>query len=36
MKKLYFPTQQEFLDELNGQVYAISDNTGHYVCDILE
>ena len=36
MKKLYFPTQQEFLRELNGQVYAISDNKGHYVCDILE
>lgn len=36
MKKLYFPTEQEFLNELDGQVYAISDNKGHYVCDILE
>ena len=36
MKKLYFPTEQEFLNELDGQVYAISDNKGRYVCDILE
>lgn len=36
MKRLEFPTQEAFLKELDGEVYAISDNKGKFVCDILE
>lgn len=36
MKKLEFPTQEAFLKELDGEVYAISDNKGKFVCNILE
>lgn len=36
MKKLIFNNEQEFLNELDGKVYAISNGDGEYLCDILE
>ena len=36
MKELVFNTERDFLDELDGKVYAVSNSTGWYICDILE
>lgn len=36
MKKLTFKNEEEFLNKLDGQVYAISKDDGDYICDILE
>ena len=36
MKRMYFKCEKDFLQELDGKVYAVSDKNGHYLCDILE
>lgn len=36
MRKLEFNNEQEFLNELDGKVYAISNGDGEYLCDVLE
>lgn len=36
MKKLRFYTEAEFLAQLDGKVYAISNADGSYLCDVLE
>ena len=36
MKKLKFNSEEEFLKELDGKVYAISAKNGDFLCDILE
>lgn len=36
MKRIYFKTHGDFLQELDGKVYAVSDKNGHYLCDIIE
>ena len=36
MKKLRFYTEVEFLAQLDGKVYAISNADGSYLCDVLE
>lgn len=36
MKKLRFYTEAEFLAQLDGKVYTISNADGSYLCDVLE
>ena len=36
MKTLYFESKESFLLALDGKVYAVCDNKGHFLCDILE
>lgn len=36
MKTLKFNSEEEFLKELDGKVYAISGENGEFICDILE
>lgn len=36
MKRMYFKSEKDFLNELDGKVYALSDKNGHYLCDIIE
>lgn len=36
MKRMYFKTYGDFLQELDGKVYAVSNKNGHYLCDIIE
>ena len=36
MRTIKFNSEEEFLKELDGKVYAISDKGGEFLCDILE
>ena len=36
MRTIKFNSEEEFLKELDGKVYAISDKSGEFLCDILE
>ena len=36
MRTVKFNSEEEFLKELDGKVYAISDKGGEFLCDILE
>lgn len=36
MRIVKFNSEEEFLKELDGKVYAISDKGGEFLCDILE
>lgn len=36
MREFVFDTERDFLDKLDGKIYAVSDRSGKYVCDILE
>jgi len=36
MKRLYFSSEETFLKELDGKVYAVCDKNGRYLCDIIE
>ena len=36
MKRLYFNSEKDFLEKLDGKVYAVSDKNGRYICDIIE
>ena len=36
MRRLTFASETEFLQDLDGKVYAVCDYNGHYLCDILE
>lgn len=33
---MYFKSEKDFLQELDGKVYAVSDKNGNYLCDIIE
>ena len=36
MRRLYFSSEKDFLKELDGKVYAVSDKNGRYLCDVIE
>lgn len=36
MRELVFDTERTFLDMFDGKIYAVSNGTGKYICDILE
>lgn len=36
MKRLYFSSEETFLKELDGKVYAVCDKNGRYLCDVIE
>ncbi len=36
MKRLYFSSEETFLEELDGKVYAVCDKNGRYLCDVIE
>ena len=36
MKRMYFKSEKDFLQELDGKVYAVSDKNGRYLCDVIE
>ena len=36
MRTIKFNSEEEFLKELDGKVYAISGKNGKFICDILE
>ena len=36
MRRLYFKSERDFLEELDGKVYAVSDKNGRYLCDVIE
>lgn len=36
MKKFIFNSEEAFLEELDGKVYAICDKQGRYLCDVIE
>lgn len=36
MKRLFFRSEKDFLEELDGKVYAVSDKNGRYLCDVIE
>lgn len=36
MKRMYFRSEEAFLEKLDGKVYAVCDKQGHYLCDVFE
>lgn len=36
MKRLYFSSEEAFLEKLDGKVYAVCDKNGRYLCDVIE
>lgn len=36
MKRLHFSSEETFLRELDGKVYAVCDKNGRYLCDVIE
>lgn len=36
MKRMYFKSEKDFLQELDGKVYSVSDKNGRYLCDVIE
>lgn len=36
MRKAIFDTERDFLNQLDGKVYAVSNRKGRIICDVLE
>ena len=36
MKRLYFRSEEAFLEKLDGKVYAVCEKNGRYLCDVVE
>ena len=36
MRKAIFDTERDFLNQLDGKVYAVSNRKGEIICDVLE
>lgn len=36
MKRLFFRSEEAFLEKLDGKVYEVCDKQGHYLCDVIE